>query len=337
MDSVQNDLQALRDLVRELATRVERLERRLDVAEAKPVATQSVTSPPPPVPPRPVPVPTSTKPQLDAATPAVFQPRDRRPSHADEIDLESRIGSHWLNRIGIAAVLIGVSYFLKYAFDNNWIGPAGRVAIGLLAGVAVIVWSESFRKHGYQLFSYSLKGVGIGALYLSLWAAFHVYALIPSGVAFAAMLAVTASTAALAIAQNAEILAALALTGGFSTPLLLSTGQNHELQLFSYLALLDVATIAMVARKPWRRLLVLSYVGTLLLYIGWYFEFYTRDQLNPTVAFATLFPGVRKCRRLLPPDLRDVRGYQQAGNGLVRAGARGGLYLSQPPDPGILP
>jgi len=288
VDNAQNDLQALRNLVRELATRVERLERRLGVAEAEPVAPSSVIAPPPLVPPSPVPAP-STKAQPEAATPAVVQAPDSLPRRAHEIDLESRIGSHWLNRIGIAAVLIGVSYFLKYAFDNNWIGPAGRVAIGLLAGIAVIVWSETFRKHGYRLFSYSLKGVGIGALYLSLWAAFHVYGLIPSGVAFVAMLAVTASTAALAIAQNAEILAAFALAGGFSTPLLLATGQNHELQLFSYLGLLDVATMAMVARKPWRRLLVLSYVGTLLLYIGWYFEFYTREQLNATVAFATLF------------------------------------------------
>ena len=77
-------------------------------------------------------------------------------------DLESRIGSHWLNRIGISAVLIGVSYFLKFAFDNNWIGPTGRVAIGLLAGIAIVVWSETFRRRGYRVFSYSLKAVGIG-------------------------------------------------------------------------------------------------------------------------------------------------------------------------------
>jgi uncharacterized membrane protein len=131
--------------------------------------------------------------------------------------------------------------------------------------------------------------VGIGAMYLSLWAAFHVYELIPSGVAFIAMLAVTASTAALAIAQNAEILAAFALVGGFSTPLLLSTGQNKELELFSYLLVLDLAAVIMVSSKPWRRLLVLAYIGTLALYIGWYAEFYRRNQLNLTVAFATLF------------------------------------------------
>jgi uncharacterized membrane protein len=206
-----------------------------------------------------------------------------------DTDLESRIGSHWLNRIGIAALLIGISYFLKFAFDNNWIGPAGRVSIGLLAGIAVVIWSERFRTHGYKAFSYSLKAVGFGTLYLSVWAAFHVYTLIPSRVAFAMMLAVTAGAAAMALAQDAQILAAFALTGGFTTPLLLSTGQNKEAALFTYVAILDLATLFLVTFKPWRRLLVMSYAGTLLLYIGWYSSFYSRGQLDLTLTFATLF------------------------------------------------
>jgi uncharacterized membrane protein len=194
-----------------------------------------------------------------------------------------------LNRIGIAALLIGVSYFLKFAFDNNWIGPTGRVTIGILAGIAIVIWSERFRRHGYKAFSYSLKAVGIGTLYLSLWAAFHVYSLIPSGVAFAMMLIVTAATAAMALSQDAQILAAFALAGGFSTPLLLSTGENREIALFSYVAILDVSTLVLVTFKPWRRLLVMSYAGTLLLYVGWYSTFYTRPQLSLTLGFATLF------------------------------------------------
>jgi len=222
----------------------------------------------------------------------MFTSRDPGPQFAaakPEIDLESRIGSHWLNRIGISAVLIGMSYFLKLAFDNNWIGPTGRVSIGLLAGLSAIVWSESFRKRGYNLFSYSLKAVGVGVLYLSLWAAFQVYALIPSPVAFLAMVIVTGSTAMLAIKQDAEILAAIALAGGFTTPLLLSTGQNHEVELFSYVALLCAASVALVAVKPWRRLLILSYVGMVGLYVGWYSEFYRRPEFAVTLFFATIF------------------------------------------------
>src|SRR5262245_20663425 len=212
-----------------------------------------------------------------------------RPMPARDIDLESRIGSHWLNRIGIVAVLIGVSYFLKYAFDNDWIGPAGRVTIGLLAGVGVVVWSERFRSRGYTVFSYSLKVVGIGVLYLSLWAAFQVYSLVPAGAAFLAMTLVTASTAILALRQDAEVLSAFALLGGFLTPVLVSTGQNREIELFSYVALLDAGTLAVVAARLWSRLAYLSFVGTLVLYVGWYSRYYSEPQLLRTLLFAALF------------------------------------------------
>src|SRR5579863_5404968 len=299
MDPSQTDLEAIRRILAELTTRVYRIERRLEM-ESKPAAQAHSDAPPtaaapatlatPPTPPPATVVREPGKP-VPQAPPIPYIPP--RPSIAaalqPEIDLESRIGSHWLNRIGIAALLIGISYFLKFAFDNNWIGPAGRVTIGLIAGIAVVSWSERFRTKGYKAFSYSLKAVGIGTLYLSLWAAFQRYNLIPSGVAFAMMFLVTASAAAMALAQDAQILAAFALTGGFSTPLLLSTGENRELALFAYVALLDIATLVLVAFKPWRRLLVMSYAGTLLLYVGWYSEFYTRPQLGMTLAFASLF------------------------------------------------
>jgi uncharacterized membrane protein len=295
MDTSQNDLEALRKILAELTARVYRIEQKLGIAPessdqarafatvepAQPSATPAYPQkPPPPSPSASLPVP--------PWSPVRVKTFPAKPG----IDLESRIGSHWLNRIGIAALLIGVSYFLKFAFDNNWIGPAGRVSIGILAGIAVVLWSERFRAKGYKAFSYSLKAVGIGTLYLSLWAAFQVYSLIPSGVAFVMMLAVTSATAALALAQDAQLLAAFALTGGFTTPLLLSTGQNRELALFTYVALLDLATLFLVVFKPWRRLLVMSYAGTLLLYIGWYSSFYTSSQRALTLAFATLFFAV---------------------------------------------
>ena len=47
-----------------------------------------------------------------------------------------------------------------------------------------------------------------------------------------------------------------------------------------------------MALKPWRWLLVLSYAGTLLLYMGWYSKFYERAELSLTLIFATLFFAV---------------------------------------------
>src|SRR5258708_1480166 len=290
MDTSHSDLEAIRQILAELTTRVYRIERKLEMdAEAgvpAPAGTLAQPSPPKPL----VTNVTEERKALPIPPPPYVPSRVKTAFKTKpEADLESRIGSHWLNRIGITAVLIGLSYFLKFAFDNNWIGPAGRVAIGLLAGIAVVVWSERFRAKDYKAFSYSLKAVGIGTLYLSLWAAFQIYNLIPSSAAFVMMLAVTSATAAMAWAQDAQLLAAFALAGGFTTPLLLSTGQNREVALFTYVLLLDVATLFLVVFKPWRRLLVMSYAGTLLLYIGWYASFYSRSQLSLTLFFATLF------------------------------------------------
>jgi uncharacterized membrane protein len=141
--------------------------------------------------------------------------------------LENRIGSHWFNRIGILAVLIAVAWFLKLVMDNHWIGPLGRVLIGLIAGAAVTAWSERFRSHGYAIFSYGLKAVGSGTLYLSLWAAFSLYHLMPAGAAFAAMILVTAFNGYMAWMQDAELLGLYAIVGAISTPILVSTGVNH--------------------------------------------------------------------------------------------------------------
>ncbi len=287
MDPSGSEVQELRRLLAELTTRVFRIEQALNVASAPAAQSAPRQQAPPRVEGKATPpVIPSVAPNAAAVMPpqAVMAPASQR-----RADLESRIGSHWLNRIGIAAVLIGVSYFLKFAFDNNWIGPAGRVAIGMLAGIAVVIWSETFRRRGYLVFSYSLKAVGVGVLYLSLYAAFQVYALVPGSVAFLMMFAVTAATALMAWTQDAEILAAFALIGGFSTPMLLSTGQNREVALFAYVAILDLGALALVILKPWRRLLVLSYLGTLGLYVGWYASFYDLTQIRMTVGFATLF------------------------------------------------
>lgn len=228
-------------------------------------------------------------------------------SAKDDPDLEKKIGQYWLNRVGIVAMLVGVSYFLKLAFENNWIGPAGRIAIGLLGGIGLVIWSESFRARNYKTFSYSLKAVGIGTLYLSLWGAFQIYNLIPAAAAFVAMAIVTASTIALSLSQDAELLASFALIGGFATPVLLSTGQNHEVALFLYVCLLDAAILAMAAVKPWRRLLWGSFAGTMILYWGWYSAYYSQDQRGLTVLFATLFAAIFAAIPLVTPYERSTR------------------------------
>jgi uncharacterized membrane protein len=291
---------ALEQQVRDLTARVWQMERvlRAHGIMEPPAASVQAAAPPPqriapalaePVAPvaRP-PAPTAA----EAAPPLVALPSwarvDSTPAK-NQPSLETRIGSQWFNRVGILAMLIGVAWFLKLAFDNHWIGPLGRVLIGLVGGAALIAWSERFHKRGFSIFSYSLKAIGSGTLYLSLWAAFSVYALISGPVAFAAMIVVTAFNGFMSWIQDAELLALYAIAGGLGTPLLVSTGENHEVALFTYLLILDVAVLVLVALRPWSRLLFAAYTGTCLLVLGWSIQYYSQAQAGRTAVFFVCF------------------------------------------------
>jgi uncharacterized membrane protein len=212
-----------------------------------------------------------------------------KPAQAETHSLEAVIGGQWLNRVGVVAVLFGVSYFLKYAFDNNWVGPSIRVVTGLISGLSVVVFGEFIRRRGHVAFSYSLTAVGIGVIYLALWASSQLFGIVPNSLAFAAMIAVTAAAVGLALWQDAEIVAAFATLGAFITPVILSTGENRPVSLFSYIAVVNLGVFVLLRLCPWHRLVVGSYVGTTILYSGWHGTFYTPDQFWIALSFTTLF------------------------------------------------
>ena len=213
--------------------------------------------------------------------------------------LESRLGAQVFNLIGILALVIATAYGLKLAIENGWIGPVGRVVLGLAAGVGVVLVSERLRRRGMAAYSYSLKAVGSAVLYLSLWAGFHLYHLsvLPAGVALGAMVLVTAWNAFMAWSQDSELLAAYALAGGFLTPLLLSPGGNHEAFLFVYLGAIDVALVALLRLKPWRALVLPAFAVTVGFFVGWYAQFFSTGllwtaQSTETALFAVMFAAI---------------------------------------------
>jgi uncharacterized membrane protein len=258
-----------------LTARVESLERQLAV-RTQPFARLRQSAPPPP---RPA---SESTDNLPGPPIAKHLPKAKG-------SLENRIGSQLFSRIGIVALLVATTLFLKWAIDNHFIGPLGRILAGLLAGVAIVVWSERFRHKGFPAFSYSLKAVGSGALYLSLWAAFQLYHLLPAEAALGAMILVTAWNAYMAWSQNSQILAAYALAGGFATPLLLATGGNHEVFLFTYILAIDIAAVALVRLKSWPRLLLGAFPATAAFFIGWYAEYYGAFNVGEPVGITTFF------------------------------------------------
>ncbi|MGB2867534.1 MAG: DUF2339 domain-containing protein [Bacteroidota bacterium] len=212
-----------------------------------------------------------------------------KPSRTKE-EWEALVGGKILNRIGALAFIIGIGFFLKYAFDNNWITEAMRVVIGALAGFLCIALAYRSHKKGFEIFSQGLVGAGIAILYLSVYAAFNFYQLVPQFAAFLMMSAVTMIALANGLFYDSLAVALLGLAGGFLTPLMLSTGDVNETGLFTYIALLDVGLLAIVAKKDsWYLIEPLTFAATWLFYFSWHVAYSTENNLAITLFFVTVF------------------------------------------------
>jgi len=221
-------------------------------------------------------------------TPAASPPPRKRPSEG----VEAAIGGRLLLWAGALTVVLGVAFFLKYAFDRNWITEWTRVAIGFLSGMGLLALGLRLARAGYRVYGQILSGVGLAALYLSVYAAFDFYDLIGRTLAFALLLTVTVAAAWLSDRQQSQGMAVMAVGGGFLTPFLVGGDVDAQVTLFSYVALLVAGTMWLARRRGWPLLVVMAYGFTVITVGAWAADYYTAYKYLRTTLLLTLFCGL---------------------------------------------
>lgn len=264
--------------------------RRTPQPEAAPQPTQTpapAPASPPPSAHQPMPQP-ALRATGAAATGPTFIPSPQQQRSRTQREIEELIGERLLNRIGAVALIIGVGFFLKYAFDRNWISPSLRVLMGAVLGLALVALASAQREK-LPIFAQGILGAGLSILYLSAYASFGFYQLVPKTVAFAMMSAVTLLTLERGRRFDSLAVALLGWAGGILTPGLLSGGAETAPEgLFIYLTLLNVALVGLATiRRPWWALEPLALLGTYLNYSGWY-QGADLPPLGSTAAFLTV-------------------------------------------------
>jgi len=204
-------------------------------------------------------------------------------------EFEIKLGQKWLLIVGVVLTVLAVGWFLKYSFEQNWIGPVYRVALAYLAGVALLGCGELFRRKGYTIFGLYIIGGGIATLYFSTFAAFQIYDLIPQAPAFAIMILITVLAGTLALVYDTQWIAILGLIGGFLTPIVLSTGQDNQLVLMTYMTILNAGILSIAFFKQWPLLNYPGFLLTWFLFSLWYYEHYTQTKFWPTIVFLNIF------------------------------------------------
>ncbi|MDZ4286990.1 MAG: DUF2339 domain-containing protein [Prosthecobacter sp.] len=238
-----------------------------------PVASVPVAAPPPLPPPSPVPPP--LPPRVTAAPPP--PPRPLPPPAKPAISLEQFLGVKLFAWIGGLALFLGIVFFVKYAFEHNWVSPALRTTVGFLIGGGLVATGAIMRgSKTYQVLAQTLAATGVLILYGVTYAAHELYHFAAFGdfSTFAYMSLITTGAFFLAVRMNAQVIAVLGMAGGFLTPFLVNTGKDNPLGLFGYIMLLDLGLMTVAKHRRWHYLILCAAGGTVLMQMGWVGRFF---------------------------------------------------------------
>lgn len=108
-----------------------------------------------------------------------FQARPAAPGAAKTgpaRDLERTLGVNWLSKIGMVVLVLGVVFFLRYAFEQGWITIPMRIVLGVVGGLALGVTGDLLRwrdRERFGVYGQVLAGGGAAIVFFSLFAAYQ--------------------------------------------------------------------------------------------------------------------------------------------------------------------
>lgn len=232
--------------------------------------------------PIPVSAPIPTPAPAPVAT-AIQQPAPRVPQESSEETLGRTLGV-----IGIFAVLFGVAFFLKYAFETGLIGINGRLILGALVGMLGLVFGRML-KAKYENYSYILSGGGIGILFVTTYTAHVLYDVISAPVSYFIFGVITAISIVLSIKDGKMLMAALGISAGFLAPLLVSIEVGSFIPLFTYMLIMNAGVAVISYTYKWPILTYIAFIGTFVSVTSWNYRIEGESLSFLFASFATLY------------------------------------------------
>ncbi len=190
---------------------------------------------------------------LERPLPRPLPPIPKVPS-----SLQLWLKENWLSAIGILLVILAGTWFIGYA--NQWMGEAARVYSCLAAGSAVYLYGFVLLKKE------AVKGqilllLGEAVIFMSLYAGYEWYALLPENGVFLLLFATAAITAGIGVFYNFAGLSFASVIAASVIPFLI--GKHTPLFVINYVLLIDLAALFMYLTRSWETVFLAAWVATL--------------------------------------------------------------------------
>lgn len=225
----------------------------------------------------------------------------------------------WLLKLGAFLFLIGLGWFASYAFLHNWIGPMGRIALGITASVLILLlgfWRA--RKYTYQGSVFLV--LGSTGILLTLFGARQLYGFFSPWSVLLIMFLSTAFVGLASVKYRVQWLSVASVILAGIAPLLTNNPTPHDVQTFSYLFAVVLGALWVVALTGWRSITLWALLLTACYSVPHIFSFSSQRGvlLLFAYAFAALFfitntLGIVKAKE--GKSTADL--FVAAGNGLL--------------------
>lgn len=169
-----------------------------------------------------------------------------------------------LSWIGGFTLVVAIAFWIKYAIENNMFSPAMRIGIGAATGLVLLAIGLLINKNTLKTTAHTLCGVGLTALYLSVYGAYVFYQMMSPSVTFGLMGIIALASFGVAVWKNTKYIGFLAEIISFITPLLLSFEQWDLSFFFIYLAFINIAAAGAALWRKWDSVLIGSVIFTFL-------------------------------------------------------------------------
>lgn len=217
-------------------------------------------------------------PSFQPPVPVIAAPSAGEESIPRSRNLEAMIGLNWTSWIGAVVMVLGVFFFLKYAWDQGWIRPtpAARIMAAIVLGIAISAAGEWMHRRRMKALAGTLHGAGVAIVMAGFFGA---YMLFPPGQrvldgtgAFIGVAITAAAGIFITLHINAMTPAIISLLGAYLAPAILNTGQDKSVELLSYIAILAAVGWGLSFLRPgWPTLRIFVWVCTFLWYFIWWF------------------------------------------------------------------
>jgi len=225
----------------------------------------------------------------------------------------------WLIKLGALLLLIGFGWFTTYAFLHNWIGPMGRIALGIVAGTLFLLlgwWRMKTHIHQGGIFLV----LGSTTILLTVFAAREIYDFFTPLSALIVMFLSTAFVAFMSVTYKNRSLAVASLVLAGIAPLLTNAPTVNYVGLFAYLLVVVFGAIWIVVLTGRRELTAVALTLVTLYSLPHLLSLTSTDRealllfayAFAAILFVTNTAGILRLKgKEIVPDLLTA-----AGNGL---------------------